>query len=337
MSDSENVRTDSSGGMEAAVRQRSFAPVSDDGAGTLYLVATPIGNLEDMTYRAVRTLREVDLIAAEDTRQTRKLLTHFDIQNRMVSYHEHNRQASGPELIRLLLQGQSVALVSDAGTPAVSDPGEELVAAAVSEGIAVVPVPGANAALSALIMSGLPTRRFLFVGFPPRDRKGLNKLLDSLEGESGTLLLYESPHRVRKTLAMIAERWGERRMALVRELTKRHEEAVRGTVRACLERMEEIPPMGEICLVLEGAPEGVSAGAGAGGAGAGARAGAVRSGAGSADDAGVWWSALTVAEHVAHYETERLPRKEAMKAAAHDRGLPKREIYRQLLTEEDRE
>nr|WP_276357707.1 16S rRNA (cytidine(1402)-2'-O)-methyltransferase [Cohnella sp. YIM B05605] len=309
MSDSERER-------ELPSVQRSFEP--REKPGTLYLVATPIGNLEDMTFRAIRTLKEADLIAAEDTRQTRKLLTHFDIQNRLVSYHEHNREASGPELLHLLEEGSSIALVSDAGLPAISDPGAELAAEATARGIPVVPIPGANAALSALIISGLPTERFLFAGFPPRDRKGLQKFLDRLEGEPGTLILYESPHRIRKTLAALAERWGERRMAVVRELTKRHEEAVRGTVRACSAYAEENPPIGECCLIIEGA----------GGEGA------ARSGSGqpaSADSAEPWWAALTLAEHVEHYAGANGNRKDAMKRAALDRGMSRRDVYQALL------
>lgn len=296
---------------QAVQVQRSFE--AREKPGTLYLVATPIGNLEDMTYRAVRTLREADLIAAEDTRQTRKLLTHFGIQNRLVSYHEHNRKTSGPELIRLLEEGQSIALVSDAGMPAISDPGEELAAEAAARGIPVVPVPGANAALSALIMSGLSTDRFLFAGFPPRDRKGLNRFLDGLERETGTIILYESPHRIVKTLAALAERWGSRRMALVRELTKRHEEAVRGTVRACAAYAEAHPPAGECCLVIEGAdPSGLPAS--------------------EADDA-AWWHNLSLDEHVRRYEEACGSRKEAMKKAAQDRGISRREVYQALLKE----
>ncbi|MCD9026252.1 16S rRNA (cytidine(1402)-2'-O)-methyltransferase [Cohnella silvisoli] len=295
--------------------QRSFTP--RDKLGTLYLVATPIGNLEDMTFRAIRTLREVQLIAAEDTRQTRKLLTHYEIQNRLVSYHEHNKEASGPEMIRLLAEGHNIALVSDAGIPAISDPGAELVRDAVAEGIAVVPIPGANAALSALIISGLPTDRFLFVGFPPRDRKGLNKFLDGLENESGTLLFYESPHRIKKTLTIVAERWGDRSMAIVRELTKRHEEAVRGTVQACLSHVEEFPPLGECCIVMQGLSE------------------AKRTADDEAEAASAWWSALTLGQHVKHYESLKLKPKEAMKSVAMDRGISRRDVYQALLDVED--
>lgn len=209
----------SGGSLEAQV-QKSFGARAPGGPGTLYLVATPIGNLEDMTFRAVRMLKEADLIAAEDTRQTRKLLTHFEISTRLVSYHEHNKRASGPELVRLLAEGSTIALVSDAGMPAISDPGADLAAAAAAQGIPVVPVPGANAALSSLIVSGLPTDRFLFAGFPPRDRKGIETFLARLDREEATLLLYESPHRLKKTVEAVAERWGGRRMAVVRELTK---------------------------------------------------------------------------------------------------------------------
>ncbi|RKP45463.1 16S rRNA (cytidine(1402)-2'-O)-methyltransferase [Cohnella endophytica] len=307
-----NNRNETTVHPEKASVQKSFAPL--DAPGTLYLVATPIGNLEDMTFRAIRTLKEVQLIAAEDTRQTRKLLTHFEIQNRLVSYHEHNREASGPELIRLLSEGQHIALVSDAGIPAISDPGADLVRDAVAQGIPVVPIPGANAALSGLIMSGLPTNRFLFLGFPPRDRKSLNKLLDGLERESGTLLFYESPHRLKKTLAVVAERWADRKIAIVRELTKRHEEAIRGSVAACLARIEEVPLLGECCLIIEGAGE---------------QEGNTTDEAGQ----GQWWASVTLEQHVAHYENLQQSRKEAMKSVAADRGVSRRDVYQALLGE----
>lgn len=286
--------------------QRSFE--AQAGHGTLYLVATPIGNLEDMTFRAVRVLREADLIAAEDTRQTRKLLTHYEIATRVVSYHEHNKAASGPELVRLLLEGRSVALVSDAGLPAVSDPGYELVAEAIRQGIAVVPVPGANAALSALIVSGLATDRFLFVGFPPREKKKLREELAKLAGVRETMIFYESPHRIVATLTAMREAWGGgRRVALVRELTKRHEEAARGTVEQALRHLAEHPPLGEYCLVAEGAGEAAESGQAA------------------------WWSGMSAEEHVARYEQLGEARKDAIKKAAADRGVPKREVYNELL------
>jgi 16S rRNA (cytidine1402-2'-O)-methyltransferase len=298
---------------ESAAVQKSFGEQQQ--TGTLYLVGTPIGNLEDMTFRAIRILKEADLIAAEDTRQTRKLLTHFGISNRLVSYHEHNKEASGPELIRMLLDGKNIALVSDAGIPAISDPGAELVAEAVSQGVPVVPVPGANAALSALIVSGLPTGRFLFAGFPPRQRKGLEQLLEQLGEEPGTLVFYESPHRLVKTLQTMAEKWGSRRAAVVRELTKRHEEVVRGTVRSCLQHVEAFPPLGEICLVIEGKTYGTDES--------------------PQSDAGPWWRDLTVAQHVERYEqTDKLSRKEAMRIVAKDRGLSRRDVYQALIESE---
>ncbi|MDU0206074.1 MULTISPECIES: 16S rRNA (cytidine(1402)-2'-O)-methyltransferase [Paenibacillus] len=278
-------------------------------SGTLYLVATPIGNLEDMTFRAVRILKEVNLIAAEDTRQTRKLLTHFEIATRIVSYHEHNKQASGPELVRLLLEGQSIALVSDAGLPAISDPGYDLVRMAVEQGAPVVPVPGANAALSALIASGLPTERFTFVGFLPREKKDQTKVLEGLQHVQDTLLFYESPHRVDKTLARMAEVWGpERRVCLARELTKRYEEFLRGTIAECLEHLAQHPPQGEYCVIAEGA-----------------------SAESAKEAADGWWEAMSLSEHVEHYEGQGSDRKEAMKQVASDRGLSKRDVYNALL------
>jgi 16S rRNA (cytidine1402-2'-O)-methyltransferase len=295
--------------------QSSFSKSNNNGtnpnAGTLFLVGTPIGNLEDMTFRAIRTLKEVSLIAAEDTRQTRKLLTHFEISTRLVSYHEHNKEASGNELIRLLEEGHSIALVSDAGLPAISDPGAELVAAAVEREIAVVPIPGANAALSALIISGLPTDRFLFTGFPPRERKSLRDWLERMRRQEGTIICYESPHRVAKTLAAILEQWGDRQAAMVRELTKRHEEAVRGRVSECLAWLAEHPPLGEYCLVIAGADP----------ADANNQSG----------DQPPWWLQLDLEEHVRHYEAETGDRKEAMKRTAIDRGLPKREVYNEIM------
>lgn len=271
-------------------------------------MATPIGNLEDMTFRAIRTLKEVQLIAAEDTRQTRKLLTHFEINTRSISYHEHNKRASGPELIRLMLEGQSIALVSDAGLPAISDPGADLVKEAIENNIAVIPIPGANAALSALIMSGLPTDRFLFAGFPPRERKSLMKWLENLKAQKGTLLFYESPHRITKTLDALIEVLGDRTIACVRELTKRHEEAVRGRVSECIEWFAEHAPLGEFCIIVDGA-DGISAGGE------------------SLEE--TWWSELDIEAHVAHYE-EQFDRKEAIKKAALDRGLSKRDVYNEV-------
>ncbi|MGZ7445727.1 16S rRNA (cytidine(1402)-2'-O)-methyltransferase [Paenibacillus sp. TH7-28] len=292
--------------------QKSFEAAAGERAdfGKLYLVGTPIGNLEDMTFRAVRTLREADIIAAEDTRQTRKLLTHFEISpGKLLSYHEHNKAASGPELIRYIMEGKNLALVSDAGLPAISDPGSDLVKLALHAGISVIPIPGANAALSALIVSGLPTERFMFLGFLPRDPKQREKLLKSLEDEESTMLMYESPHRLSKTLRSLLEVFGDRSIVMAREMTKRYEEMARGSLQACLEWLEEHPPLGEYCLVVEGAnPDQVK------------------------EKREAWWQNLPVEEHVAHYEREEgLTRKDAMKKTAADRGVSKRDIYNSLL------
>ncbi|WP_055105376.1 16S rRNA (cytidine(1402)-2'-O)-methyltransferase [Paenibacillus ihumii] len=290
--------------------QKSFAGQGEPAnCGKLYLVATPIGNLEDMTYRAVRILREADIIAAEDTRQTRKLLSHFEITpGKLLSYHEHNRLASGPELIRFIIEGKNLALVSDAGLPAISDPGSDLVKLAIEAGISVVPVPGATAALSALIVSGLPTDHFKFIGFLPREQREREEILQKQLEEQSTLLLYESPHRLIKTLESMLSVLGDRRVVLARELTKRFEEMARGTIQECLEWLEEHPPMGEYCIVLEGAdPKQLE------------------------EKRNAWWQPLSIQEHVAHYEAEGLARKEAMKKAALDRGVSKRDIYQSLL------
>lgn len=289
--------------------QKSFKDQEEGSPGKLFLVATPIGNLEDMTFRAIRTLQEADLIAAEDTRQTRKLLTHFEIMNKkLYSYHEHNKAASGPELIRFIIEGKNLALVSDAGLPAVSDPGSDLVKLAIENGISVVPVPGANAALSALIVSGLGTERFQFLGFLPRDKKVRESLLQSLQDYEGSLLLYEAPHRLVKTLEAIYESLGDRRIVMARELTKRYEEMARACISECLEWLKEHPPLGEYCLVVEGAAPGEVQ-----------------------ERRDAWWQNLTIAEHVSHYEEEGLDRKEAMKKVAGDRGVSKRDIYNALL------
>jgi 16S rRNA (cytidine1402-2'-O)-methyltransferase len=286
--------------------QKSYS--SQGQIGTLYLVATPIGNLEDMTFRAIRTLKEVDWIAAEDTRQTRKLLTHYEIPTRMVSYHEHNKHHSGIELVRLLLSGQSIALVSDAGLPAISDPGYDLVKLAIAEAIAVVPIPGANAALSALIVSGLPTERFTFVGFLPRDKKHLLSALEKLAAYGETLIFYESPHRVIKTLAAMETVWGDREVVLARELTKRYEEVIRGPIAAARLFLEDHPPLGEYCIVVSGFVQTQTQI--------------------EADKA--WWIDLTVHEHTEHYENSGIDPKEAIKKTAMDRGVPKREVYNEL-------
>jgi 16S rRNA (cytidine1402-2'-O)-methyltransferase len=287
--------------------QKSYHREEEGGSGKLYLVGTPIGNLEDMTFRAIRTLKEVQWIAAEDTRQTRKLLTHFDIPTRLISYHEHNKHASGPELIRLLQSGDSIALVSDAGLPAICDPGADLVKQALEGGLDIIPIPGANAALTALIVSGLSTERFTFLGFLPRDKKALLQELQLLQPAKETLIFYESPHRIVKTLEAMTEVWNiERQMCMMRELTKKYEEAVRGTLRECLEFLKVQPPQGEYCIIVEGTT------------------------ASEASASVAWWESFSLEEHVEHYVTQGSDHKDAIKRAAADRQIPKRELYNYL-------
>lgn len=219
------------------------------GAGVLYVVSTPIGNLEDITFRAISTLKSVDLIAAEDTRHTGKLLKHYEVMCPMVSYHEHNELARTAELMDRLAAGQQIALVSDAGTPAISDPGYRLISAAVEQGFRVVPLPGANAALAGLVASGLPTDRFLFEGFLPK-KKGRNTRLEQLAQFNGTVVIYESPMRVIKTLGAVMAVFGERKVALCRELTKRYETILTGTITELLAKLDGKPPKGECVIVI---------------------------------------------------------------------------------------
>ncbi|HBI03148.1 MAG TPA: 16S rRNA (cytidine(1402)-2'-O)-methyltransferase [Paenibacillaceae bacterium] len=282
--------------------QNSFIPGNE--GGKLYLVATPIGNLEDMTYRAINTLKEADFIAAEDTRQTRKLLTHFAIEGPLVSYHEHNKLRSGEEILHKLQEGKTIALVSDAGLPAISDPGEELVKEAIALGIPVIPIPGPNAALSALIASGLSTKGFVFRGFLPRGKKDLWTALESLKYYPETLIFYESPHRIEKTLKEMKEVLGSRQVALARELTKRYEEFIRGDideVLAYLRGLEEI--RGEFTVIVSGSTE-------------------VKEEEGEA-----WWAELDISAHVESYLERGMDKKGALKKTAEDRGVPKREVY----------
>lgn len=290
--------------------QKSFADDHTYEYGTLYLVGTPIGNLADVTERAAAILRTVDYIAAEDTRQTQKLLHHLNIEARLLSYHEHNEEASGPELIRKLQQGQSIALVSDAGMPAISDPGYKLVQLALAAHIHVVPIPGANAAITALIASGLPTDRFLFVGFLPRDRKERSAKIAQLKDEQATIILYEAPHRLLATLEMMQEAWGgERRMVIARELTKKFEEFARGTIAASVAMLRDQKPRGEYCLIIEG--EGQQAK--------------------ETEKQALWWSLLSLEEHIEHYEQQGDERKEAMRKVAQDRRVSRRDVYNKWL------
>lgn len=278
-------------------------------SGMLYLCATPIGNLGDITQRVLDTLRGADLIAAEDTRNTRKLLTHFGIHTPVTSYHEHNRFEKAEELIALLREGKDIACVTDAGTPAISDPGEVLCARCIEEGIRVTSLPGACALITALTLSGLPARRFCFEGFLPADRKQRARVLEQLAEEERTMILYESPHHLRETLKELESVLGEeRRITLCRELTKRYEEAMPETLGGAQAFYRGNEPRGEYVLVIEGLdPE---------------EADRRRQSA---------WEALSIPDHVARYEETGMDRKEAMKRAAADRGITKREVYRELL------
>lgn len=277
-------------------------------SGTLYLCATPIGNLEDMTFRVIRTLKEVDLIAAEDTRNSIKLLNHFEIQTPMTSYHEFNKFEKGRKLVEKLLEGQNIALITDAGTPGISDPGEELVQMCYEAGITVTSLPGAAACVTALTLSGLSTRRFVFEAFLPTDKKEREAVLQEMETETRTIVMYEAPHRLVKTLKLLAERLGgERRITVCRELTKRHETAFRSTIAEASAYYEVNDPKGECVLVIEG-----------------------RSREEMRMEEQARWEEMSVEDHMEHYLSQGIDKKDAMKMVAKDRGVPKREIYNQL-------
>ena len=281
--------------------QKSFE--NEENKGILYLVPTPIGNLEDMSFRAVRIMKEADYIAAEDTRNTRKLCNHFEIETPIVSYHEHNRMVSGEKLIEKLKAGAKIALVSDAGMPTISDPGFELVVEAINQEIAVVPLPGANAALTSLIASGIATQPFYFYGFLSRQKKERRKELESLKGQQATMIFYESPHRLKETLQQIEEILGSRRMTLCRELTKRFEEFIRGTTSELVNWANNGEVRGEFCIIIEGNKE-------------------------EPEIKESWWESLSIPQHVDHYiAVKGYSSKDAIKNVAKDRNLQKREVY----------
>lgn len=277
-------------------------------SGTLYLCATPIGNLEDITFRVLRTLKEVDLIAAEDTRNSIKLLNHFEIKTPMTSYHEYNKIDKGRELVQQLLSGTNIALITDAGTPGISDPGEELVRMAREAGITVTSLPGACACVTALTISGLPTRRFAFEAFLPSDKKECHRVLKDLEEETRTIILYEAPHRLKKTLALLLETLGDRQMTVCRELTKKHEATVSGLISEVIAHFEVEEPRGECVLVIRG-----------------------KDFTELEQEEQAKWKEMSIAEHVEYYMSQGMDKKEAMKAAAGDRGVSKRDIYQALL------
>lgn len=273
-------------------------------SGILYLVSTPIGNLEDITLRAIKILKEVDIIAAEDTRQTIKLLNHFEISKPLTSFFRHNEDKKGEYIVSLLKDGKNIALVSDAGTPAISDPGEELVKMAIEENVTVVPVPGPVAATSALIVSGLSTGRFSFEGFLPMNKKNRKDRLGDLEREQRTMIFYEAPHKLKSTLKDMREYFGNRNIALAREMTKIHEEIIRCTLDEAIEKYDEEPPKGEFVVVVEGY-----------------RGETVKE---------TFWQDMTVDEHYEYYLAKGLGRMDATKKVATDRGVSKREIYGKL-------
>lgn len=277
--------------------QKSF----QGSGGILYLIPTPIGNLEDITFRALNIMKSADVIAAEDTRQTKKLCNHFDIATPLVSYHEHNKETSGAKLLEELKSGKTIALVSDAGTPCISDPGYELVVSALAEELTVVPLPGANAALSSLIASGLPTQHFYYYGFLRRGKKERKEELSSLKYVRDTLIFYEAPHRLKETLQAIEEVLGNRKIVLCRELTKKFEEFIRGTVEEVLVWAKEEQIRGEFCIVVEGTTE--------------------------VEEVEVWWEKLDIVSHIEHYIENGSTSKEAIKQVALDRDMQKRIVY----------
>lgn len=272
----------------------------------LYLVATPIGNLEDITMRALRILKEVDMIAAEDTRNTKKLCNYFDIQTPLISYHEHNQEQGGEKILQLLREGKSVALVSDAGMPCISDPGADIVKKAIEEDFAVVPIPGANAALTALIASGLSPQPFYFFGFLNRNKKERKKQLESLARRQETIIFYEAPHRLKDMLKDIEMIFGNRKVVLARELTKKFEEFLRGTIEEAIQWAKDNEIRGEFCVVIEGELNVVE------------------------DEEEADWAELSIMEHVnLIMEEKQVSSKEAIKEVAKLRGLPKREVYQE--------
>ena len=277
-------------------------------SGMLYLCATPIGNLEDITYRVLRILKEVDLIAAEDTRNSIKLLNHFEIKTPMTSYHEYNKFDKGRYLVEQMLEGKNIALITDAGTPGISDPGEELVAMCYEAGIQVTSLPGAVACITALTLSGLPTRRFAFEAFLPSDKKERAVVLEELKQETRTMILYEAPHRLVKTLEELLEKLGDRKISLCRELTKKHETVFRGSLLEAFSWYKENPPKGECVMVLAG-----------------------RSREEIEQEARQKWEDMPLEEHMEYYMSQGIDKKEAMKLVAKDRGISKRDVYQALL------
>ena len=277
-------------------------------AGKLYLCATPIGNLEDITYRVVRTLNEVDLIGAEDTRNSIKLLNHFDIKTPMTSYHEFNKYDKAKQLVEMMKEGKNIAIITDAGTPGISDPGEEVVRQCLEAGIQVTSLPGPAACITALTMSGQKTRRFCFEAFLPKDKKEKVAVLEELKNETRTIIIYEAPHRLARTLKELRETLGNRQLTLCRELTKKYEEADKTTIDRAIEKYNEKEPRGEYVLVIEGkSQEEIQ------------------------EENKQKWESMTIEEHMEYYISQGNDKKSAMKLVAKDRGVSKRDIYNQLI------
>ena len=283
--------------------------MNEKGKGQLFLCATPIGNLEDMTFRCIRILKEADIIAAEDTRNSIKLLNHFEIKTPMTSYHEFNKVEKARVLVERMLRGGNVALITDAGTPGISDPGEELVRQCIEEDITVTPVPGAAACINALIMSGMPTRRFCFEAFLPSDKKEKAAVLEQLKTEQRTIIIYEAPHRLIRTLTELeGTLGGMRRISVCKELTKKHENVYRDTISGALTYYTANEPKGEYVLVIEG-----------------------KSSEELLEEKRAAWDDMSIEEHFNMYISQGMDRKEAMKQVAKDRGVPKRDIYNELI------
>ena len=280
--------------------------------GTLYLCATPIGNLEDITFRVLRTLKEVDIIAAEDTRNSIKLLNHFDIKTPMTSYHEYNKVEKARTLVDKMLKGASVAVITDAGTPGISDPGEELVRQCHEAGIRVTSLPGPAACVTALTMSGLPTRRFCFEAFLPYDKKERKEVLSELASETRTIIIYEAPHRLKATLSELSDILGaDRRLSVCKELTKQYENVFLTTFEEACEYYDNNEPKGEYVLVIQGKSREIIK-----------------------QEEVKTWEVMNIEEHMKVYTDTGMDKKKAMKAVAKDRGVSKRDIYNELLKQE---
>lgn len=279
-------------------------------SGKLFLCATPIGNLEDITFRVLKTLKEVDLIAAEDTRHSIKLLNHFEIQTPMTSYHEYNKVDKAKYLVNLMQEGKNIAVITDAGTPGISDPGEELVRQCLEVGIEVSSLPGPAACITALTMSGLKTRRFAFEAFLPSDKKERQQVLEELKDETRTMIIYEAPHHLVQTLKELESVLGDRKITQCRELTKKYEEAHQTTIGSLISEYETKEPRGEYVLVIEG-----------------------KTFKEKTEEKQKEWESLSINEHMEYYLDQGIDKKEAMKRVAKDRGVSKRDIYRECINE----